>query len=272
MRADDTTRRWRRAASAVPAGRATMTGLAVAASLLMVGMAAVTASAQSATSIASVRITLNAVGPLPPGLTGYRIDALCSKVAGLALPGAQTLTVSLPVGGGTATLPIAVQTGTNCAFRLSALGTGPRPINGNGLFIGGSTRAVSFPVNVDGVPVEPLSVMESVTVPLEASTDVVFGSAVPVATSTTTTTPSTTTPSSTTRPPTTTTRPPTTTVAAPVVAVTLPPVTSPPVARPPGTARRGVVVRLTRDRRCRTGYRFTRGRCLTTAERKRYIA
>ena len=222
-----------------------------------------TASAQSTTSIASVRITLNAVGPLPPGLTGYRIDALCSKVAGLALPGAQTLTASLPVSGGTVTLPLAVQTGTNCAFRLSALGTGPRPINGNGVFIGGSPRAVSFPVSVDGVAVQPLSVLESVAVPVEASTDVVFGSAVPVTTSTTTTTTTTTT-----RPPTTS---PPTTVAAPVVTVTLPPVTSPPVARPPVTVRRGVVVRLTRDRRCRTGYRFARGRCLTTAERKRYI-
>ena len=268
MRADDTRRPWKRAVRWVPAGAASKSGVAVAASLMMVGLAAVAASAQSATSIASVRITLNAVGPLPPGLTGYRIDALCSKVAGLALPGAQTLTASLPVAGGTVTLPLAVQTGTNCAFRLSALGTGPRPINGNGVFIGGSTRAVSFPVNVDGVPVQALSVLESVAVPVEASTDVVFGSAVPVTTSTTTTTPSITTRPPTTSPPTTS---PPTTVAAPVVTVTLPPVTSPPVARPPVTVRR-VVVRLTRDRRCRTGYRFTRGRCLTTAERKRYIA
>ena len=56
-----------------------------------------------------------------------------------------TLVTSLPIQGGSVTVPVAVQAGTNCAFRLAALGTGPRPINGNAAYVGGVQRAVSFP-------------------------------------------------------------------------------------------------------------------------------
>ena len=251
--------RWTRGSTRV-AGLGMFTGVTVLAAMFA---ATANAPAQTraqtlATNVASIKVTLNSAGQIPNGLTGYRVDVVCSGVAGLPAPGAQTLVASLPTQGGSVTVPVAVQAGTNCAFRLAALGTGPRPINGNAAYVGGVQRAVSFPTTVNGAAVDPLTVIETVAVPIEASTDVVFGSLTPVTTSTTSTV-APTLPAPTTRP----------AATIPVtVAITLPP---PTVATVPATLAPPVLVYLTRDKKCRTGYRFSKGKCLTAAQRKKYV-
>ena len=247
--------RWTRGSIRM-AGLGLFTGVTILAALVA---ATGTAPAQTpVTNVASIKITLNSAGQIPNGLTGYRVDVVCSGVAGLPAPGAQTLVASLPTQGGSVTVPVAVQAGTNCAFRLAALGTGPRPINGNAAYVGGVQRAVRFPATVNGAAVDPFTVIETVAVPIEASTDVVFGSLTPVTTSTVA-------PPSTVPAPTSTR--PAATVAA-TVAVTVPP---PTVATVPATVAPPVLVYLTRDKKCRTGYRFSKGKCLTAAQRKKYV-
>lgn len=257
--------RWSRGSTRV-AGLGLFTGVTVLAAMLA---ATTTAPAQPraqtpATNVASIKVTLNSAGQIPNGLTGYRVDMLCSGVAGLPAPGTQTLVAALPIQGGSVTVPVAVQAGTNCAFRLVALGTGPRPINGNAAYVGGVQRAVSFPSTVNGAAVDPFTVIETVAVPIEASTDVVFGSLTPVATSTSAAPTTLLAPSS--------TRPAATipvTVAI-TVAITAPPATVAPVVHvlPPP---KYVVVTVTRDKKCRTGYRFSKGKCLTAAQLKKYV-
>ena len=255
--------RWTRGSTRV-AGLGMFTGVTVLAAMFA---ATANAPAQTrvqtlATNVASIKVTLNSAGQIPNGLTGYRVDVVCSRVAGLPTPGAQTLVASLPTQGGSVTVPVAVQAGTNCAFRLAALGTGPRPINGNAAYVGGVQRAVSFPTTVNGAAVDPLTVIETVAVPIEASTDVVFGSLTPVTTSTASTVaPPTTLPAPTTRP--------AATVAV-TVAITTAPTTVAPVVEtlPPP---KYIVVTVVRDKKCRTGYRFSKGKCLTTTQRKKYV-
>jgi hypothetical protein len=219
------------------------------------------AAGAQATNLASVTMTINPVGTPPPGLTGYRIDLICRGVAGIVAPGNQTLTAGLGVAGGSVTLQLAVQTGTACQFRLTAQGTGPRPINGNGAFVGGTARAVTFPTTVGGVAVDPNTVMETVFIPIESSTEAVFGTLTPVTTTTSTTVAATTSTSTTS-----TTRPATT------VVTTLPPPPPPATTvKKPTTTVKVVTKVILRDRKCKSGYRFSRSRCLTTAERKKYV-
>ncbi len=253
--------RWSRGSTRV-AGLGLFTGVTVLAAMLA---AASTVPAQPraqtlATNVASIKVTLNSAGQIPNGLTGYRVDVVCSGVAGLPAPGVQTLVASLPTQGGSVTVPVAVQAGTNCAFRLAALGAGPRPINGNAAYVGGVQRAVSFPTTVNGAAVDPLTVIETVAVPIEASTDVVFGSLTPVTTSTVA--------APTTLPAPASTRP---TATIPVtVAITTAPTTVAPVLEtlPPP---KYIVVTIARDKKCRSGYRFSKGKCLTSAQRKKYV-
>lgn len=253
--------------SSVVRSRSARVGAALLLSGVLVGGMTEAVSAQS-TVLAPVKITINAVGTVPAGLTGYRVDAICKDVAGIPAPGNQTLTGALGTAGGSITLNIAVQSGTACQFRLTAQGTGPRPINGNQAFVGGIVRAVTFPTTVGGVAVDPNTVMETGYVPIEAPTEAVFGTLTPATTTSTSSTSTSTT--STTRPATTTTVAPTTSTTRPVTTVaTLPP----PVATlAPVTVPGKVITRIiVRDRKCRAGYRFSKSRCLTTAERKRYV-
>jgi hypothetical protein len=237
---------------------------ALAAAAVLPGVSPSASSQVTVAGQAQVKVTVNIPGQLPPGVTRYRAELRCLNIRGIAAPGSQNLTEFVDRLGGTAAFVIQTQAGTNCRFRLAVEGSGPRPITGTAMFVGGSARQIFTLTSVDGQPVDPDTVLESIDVPIEASTDAIWGS-VPVTTIPTTTAPAPTLPATTT----TTTRPP----------VTVPPVTVPPAPAPTAAPPTAPPVRLkiVRTTRCRTRYRFVEiatnrvVRCLTTAEVKKYV-
>ncbi len=216
---------------------------------------------------AQVRVVVNIPGQVPLGVTRYRVELRCVNVRGIPAPGAQNLVDYVDRNNGSTTFTVNTQPGTNCRFRLAVEGTGSRPLSGTAMHVGGSPRTITVLSTVDGQPVDPNTVLESVDVPIEASTEAVWGTFPVVApTTTTTTTTTTTSTTTTTRPPTPTTAPVVTSAPAPVTAPTVAPTTAVPV--------RWKIVRTTR---CASRYRFVEigsnrvVRCLTSAEVKRYV-
>ena len=147
--------------------------------LLAAGATAASAQTTSTTIVAvpasTLDVTVNILGPLPPGVTGYRLDSTCRGVAGVAANEPRLATAQFPKEGGRATITIYLLKGANCAFRLTVLGTGPRPLSGNVMVVGGENRKVNFPTQVDGATVDPFTVIETDPIPLEASTTVIIG-------------------------------------------------------------------------------------------------
>jgi hypothetical protein len=156
---------------------------AAVAALALVPVVALTteaAFAQTTTTIAPVPasvldVTVNVLGPLPPGVTGYRLDATCRGVAGVPANEPRLATAQFPKEGGKATITIYLLKGANCTFRVTVLGTGPRPLTGNVISVGGENRKVNFPTQIDGATIDPSTVIETDPIPLEASTAVIIG-------------------------------------------------------------------------------------------------
>jgi hypothetical protein len=253
--------------------------LLVASSVLIVaagglaglGMAPSAGAQVTSPKPAEIKVLVNISGQVPAGLTRYRSELVCKGVVGIASPGVQTLTEFVPRDGGSSTFLVYTQAGTSCRFRLILEGTGSRGAFGNALFVGGGARTITTLSTVDGVAVDPATAFESIEIPVEASTDAVWGSLPVVTTTIATTTTTTTIATTTTRP--TTTLPPTT-VAPTVPPSTQPAVTQPPVTQPPVT-KAPVRLKIVRTTRCSSKYRYVEiatnrvVRCLTAAEAKR---
>ena len=197
------------------------------------------ADAQTSTTIASgtpqpISVVVNIPGQQPAAVTGYRADVICRNILGLSAGGALLQGLTFPVSGGSGTVTVNMQPGTNCSFRLSVLGTGPRPLNGNGVLVGGTLRGITFPTSIDGVAVEANSVVETAFIPVEAATQAVFGQPpVPTTVAPTTVAPTTVAPTTVVV---TTTVPPTTVPPTTVPPTTVAPTTAPPVTVPVTTA------------------------------------
>ena len=172
----------------------------------------------------SVRVAFN-LAATPSGVSGYRVEALCNNVPLSA--GQYRVSLQFPVQGGTGALLVPLTTGVSCSFRLTVLGSGPRPLSGSGALVGGTLRPVIFPTTVDGVPVDPNTVVETGQIPVEVPTGVVFGDSASLTSTTTTTSATTTIPATTS-----TTIPATTSTTRPITTTTSTTSTVPPTSRP----------------------------------------
>ena len=216
----------------------------VAAALAFGLSAPALAQTSASGTVQEIRLIVNIPNP-PANVTGFGVDVICRDLPGLAAGVTWTQAFSFAPAGGVQTAQYLLGPASNCVFRVSVLGTGPRSIFGTGFIIGGAVRNVNFPTTVNGQPVDAQTVAETDAIPVIVSTEAIFGQPLTPSTTTTTTTTSTTTTSTTTttRPPTTTqaatTLPPTTRVTPPAPTVAPPPTVAPTV--PPTTKQAPVV-------------------------------
>jgi hypothetical protein len=210
-----------------------------------------------------ITVTVNLAFATPSGVTGYRVDTMCRNVPGAAT-GELNLSIAFARTGGTGQFLVPLGSAVSCAFRVAVLGSGPRPLAGNSILIGGVPRAVSFPTTLDGAAVDPETVIQTEQIPVTAATTVLIGTppAPPATTTTTTTTtPTTTTTTTTTVPATTTTTRPATTTAVLVVAA------------PPTTAKAVVVKPVASvQKRAGSGRKVVSKRVCVKVRNKRCIA
>ena len=202
----------------VPSSRSRVRRFAVAAGVAATAVLVAVPDAEAQTTIPplqAITVTVNLNFATPAGVTGYRFDTNCKNVPGTAT-GDLNLSLAFGSTGGTGQVLAPLSSTVSCAFRLAVLGSGPRPLAGNTISVGGVPRAVTFQTTLDGVAVDPETVIQTDQIPVTAATTVLVGTA-PVAPTTTTVVPTTTT-----RPVATTA--PTTTTA--VVVVTAPPTTA----------------------------------------------
>ena len=163
-----------------------------------------------------IAVTVNLTFATPAGVTGYRVDAICKNVPGTST-GDLNLSIAFGSQGGSGQFLAPLGTTVSCAFGVAVLGTGPRPLAGNSIVVGGLNRAVSFVSTLDGVAVDPETVIQTEPIPITGATTVLIGPPPTTTTTPTTTTAPTTTAPTTTRPPTTVPATPPTTTAAVVV-------------------------------------------------------
>ena len=150
-----------------------------------------------------IAVTVNLTFATPAGVTGYRVDAICKNVPGTPT-GDLTLSIAFGSQGGSGQFLAPLGATVSCAFRVAVLGNGPRPLAGNSIVVGGVNRAVSFISTLDGLVVDPETVIQTEPIPITAATTVLIGP-LPTATTTTATTTTATTTTATTTAPTTTT-------------------------------------------------------------------
>ena len=163
-----------------------------------------------------IAVTVNLTFATPAGVTGYRVDAICKNVPGTST-GDLNLSIAFGSQGGSGQFLAPLGTTVSCAFAVAVLGTGPRPLAGNSIVVGGLNRAVSFVSTLDGVAVDPETVIQTEPIPITGATTVLIGPPPTTTTTAPTTTTPTTTALTTTRPPTTVPATPPTTTAAVVV-------------------------------------------------------
>ncbi len=197
---------------------------------LMVCVVSSQVSAQTADSTIppqqSIKFLVNIPGA-PAGVTGYQVDSICRNVPG-AGNGNAVVTMTFPVAGGSSEARFPLGTTTNCSFRITVLGTGPRPLSLPNVTVGGEQRGWFYVATTD-----PQTSIETAPIAITGPTTVTFGTALVVVATTTSST-STTSPTTTTAPatlPPTTTTPVTTSVTSPPVAsATVAPSTAPPTS------------------------------------------
>lgn len=241
--------------------RVRVIGYVVAGGLLAgaLGGAMSSVSAQTTVTPAALQpITIRVAigGEVPNGVAGYRAEALCQNVPLSAVP-IYRVGIDFGRGGGTGQVLVPLASTVSCAFRLTVQGTGPRPLIGNGIFVGGVGRGIFFPTVVDGVTVDASTVAETDYIPVTAPTLVIWGDAAALAASTSTTTIATTTTSSPPTTATTTTIATTTTTTRPPNPMPTAPATTQPPTTTPGSTRvivRKVCVKV-RKRAC-VAYRY----------------
>lgn len=189
---------------------------------LLVGPVSGGVSAQTAESTIppqqSIKFVVNIPGA-PSGVTGYQVDSICRNVPG-AGNGNAAVTMTFPVAGGTSEARFPLSATTNCSFRITVLGTGPRPLSLPNVNVGGEQRGWFYVPTTD-----PQTSIETAPIAITGPTTVIFGT-VPIVVATTTTSTSTTTPTTTS----------TTTSTTTTTTTTLPVTTSAPVTTQPPSA------------------------------------
>ncbi len=206
----------------------------------------------------TVQVAINVV--VPAGVTGYNVEALCNNVPQAA--GQYRVGVQFGVAGGTGVLLIPVTTGVSCNFRIRVLGTGPRPLVSNGVFVGGVLRPAIFPTTVDGVAVDANTVVETGQIPVEAPTRVIFADNASLVSTTTAATTTTLAPTTTT---TSTTRPPTTTPVTTIAPVTIAPTVATVATTTPATVKPPSVTAVPpRSKLVKVCVKRIRGKCTKT--------
>jgi hypothetical protein len=182
---------------------------------------------------------------IPNNVTGFRVLATCTLIPGTA-DGNSTALSPVVLSGAALTFPTTYNDNTQCTFRLSVLGTGPRPLVLSANSVDGANVGFRYVDVVDGVTVDPQTVIEIGPFLVRTLSTIRFGAAAPTTTTSTTTT--------TTAPTTSTTTTTTTTVAPPTTQATVP--TVPPTAAPVVTTPPRRVVRVCSKR--------VNGRCTRT--------
>jgi hypothetical protein len=192
---------------------------------------------------------------VPNNVTGFTVTEICSSFPNTSDGTFSSTSQSVGVGA-TLLFPTAYNDLTQCSFRLTVLGSGNRPL----ILTANSVDAVDvgfrYVDTVNGVTVDPQTVVEVGPFLIKPITSVRFGAAPPV---TTTTTAPTTTLSPTTLPvPTTTLAPATTpTTMVPSTTVVSTTLTTVVVVRPTTTIR-------SRTKTVRVCTKRVRGRCTKT--------
>lgn len=162
---------------------------------------------------------------IPLNVTGFRVDFLCLNSPG-TFDGVWNGTATAFSTGTTITASIPYNATTYCNVRLTVTGTGSRPLILTSNSVDAANVGFRYLDVVDGITVDPQTVIEIGPLLVKDLNTVRFGTQAPVTTTTTTTAPTTTTaaPTTTVAPATTsaptTTQPPAPVVAKPPVATT----------------------------------------------------
>ena len=192
---------------------------------------------------------------VPSNVTGFRVDMLCTD-SPATFDGTWTASATYTGTGQSVAVPTPFTDKTQCTFRLTVLGTGARPLVLTGNSVDAANVGFRYLDVVDGVTVDPQTVVAIGPLLIRDMKTLRFGAGPPPTTTTTTVAPATTT--TTVTPVITTTLPPTTTNAPTTVAATLPP--PPPTTASPTTAPRLPIVRVVR-----VCTKRVKGKCVKTA-------
>ena len=185
------------------------------------------------------------VASIPTNVSGFRVNMLCAA-SPATFDGNWTAIATFTATGQSVAIPTPFNDTTQCNVRLTVLGTGARPLVLTANSVDAANVSFRYLGVVDGVTVDPQTVIEIGPLLVKPLQTVRFGAAAPAPTTTTTVAPTTTTiAATTTTVAATTTTTTTTTTAAPTTTLaTLPPTTQPPPTVTKAPARR--VVRIVR--------------------------
>lgn len=198
---------------------------------------------------------------VPSNVTGFRVDMLCTD-SPATFDGTWTARATYTGTGQSVAVPTPFTDKTQCTFRLTVLGTGARPLVLTGNSVDAANVGFRYLDMVDGITVDPQTVVAIGPLLIRDMKTLRFGAAPPPTTTTlapaattTTVAPVTTT--------TATTLPPTTTNAPTTAAATLPP--PPPTTASPTTASPTTAPRLPIVRVVRVCTKRVKGKCVKTA-------
>lgn len=146
--------------------------LSATGALALLGLAVTGADAQTV-STSNIGVALRTAGPLPTGVSGYRVDITCSNLQPAG--GAQNLTATFGTTGGAVVLPFglnptSVGGGSSCIVYATPTGTANLTAATPTITIGGTARAVSTLVTPI---VAGSTTYRSAEVAVTAATDVV---------------------------------------------------------------------------------------------------
>lgn len=203
-----------------PTRRRSVRSLAVLACFVVLGAPAASAQtvpgivpASTAFTSKDLRVVLGfPSNTVPSNVTGFRVNLFCTA-SPATFDGTWTAIVTFGTTGTAATVPTPFTSTTQCVIRLTVLGTGSRPLLLTSNSIDAVNVAIRYLDTVEGIAVDPQTVIEFGPILVKDFSTIRFGAAAPAPTTTTTTT-TTTTVAPTTRP--STIQPTTTTARRPV--------------------------------------------------------
>ena len=200
-----------------PTRRRSVRSLAVLACFVVLGAPAASAQtvpgivpASTAFTSKDLRVVLGfPSNTVPSNVTGFRVNLFCTA-SPATFDGTWTAIVTFGLTGTAATVPTPFTSTTQCVIRLTVLGTGSRPLVLTSNSVDSANVTIRYLDAVDGVAVDPATVIEFGPIVVKDFSTIRFGAAAPVPTTTTASTTTTTTTSTTTTSTTSTTVAPTT--------------------------------------------------------------
>ena len=130
---------------------------------------------------------------VPPNVSGFRVNFFCTATLA-TFDGTWTAVVTFGTTGTAATVPTPFTSATQCVVRLTVLGSGSRPLLLTNNSVDGTNLTVRYLDTVDGVAVDPQTVIEFGPILVKDVSTIRFGAAAPPPTTTSTTTTTTPTP------------------------------------------------------------------------------